>query len=128
MITKELTEMRAYFHSGATRPYAFRRQQLLLLRDAILKNEREIYAALYQDLRKAPEEVYAMEIGLLLIEINTALKHLRKWTQPERTGTNLLNLPSSSKIIHDPLGVVFIIAPWNYPLQLLFLPLVGAIA
>jgi len=128
MITKELTEMRAYFHSGATRPYAFRRQQLLLLRDAILENEKEIYAALYQDLRKAPEEVYAMEIGLLLIEINTALKHLRKWTQPERTGTNLLNLPSSSKIIHDPLGVVFIIAPWNYPLQLLFLPLVGAIA
>ncbi len=123
-----LTEMRAYFNSGVTRGYAFRRYQLLLLRDAIRKYEKEIYEALYQDLKKAPEEAYVTEIGIVQMEITTALKNLRKWTSPERTATNLLNLPSSSKIIHDPLGVVLIIAPWNYPIQLLLLPLVGAIA
>jgi aldehyde dehydrogenase (NAD+) len=124
----ELREMRAYVNSGATRGYAFRRQQLLILREAILKHEQEIYEALNKDLKKAPEEVYATEIGMVMMEIRMALKNLRKWTRPERVETNLLNLPSSSKIIHDPLGVVFIIAPWNYPFQLLILPLVGAIA
>jgi aldehyde dehydrogenase (NAD+) len=123
-----LTEMRVYFNSGVTRSYAFRRHQLLLLRDAIWKYEKEIYEALYQDLKKTPEEAYVSEIGMVQMEIRTALKNLRKWTRPERTVTNLLNLPSSSKIIHDPLGVVLIIAPWNYPIQLLLLPLVGAIA
>jgi aldehyde dehydrogenase (NAD+) len=124
----ELREMRAYVNSGATRGYAFRKQQLLILREAILKHEQEIYAALNKDLNKAPEEVYATEIGMVMMEIRMALKNLRKWTRPVRVATNLLNLPSSSKIIHDPLGVVFIIAPWNYPFQLLILPLVGAIA
>jgi aldehyde dehydrogenase (NAD+) len=125
---EELREMRNYVHSGVTRSYAFRKQQLLLLRNAIRKYETEISAALYQDLKKAPEEVYATEIGIVLMEIRIALKHLRKWTKPAHAGTNLLNLPSSSKIIYDPLGVVFIIAPWNYPFQLLISPLVGAIA
>ena len=124
----ELMLMRCYVNSGATRSYAFRKQQLLSLRDAILDNEKEIYSALYQDLKKPSEEAYATEIGMVLMEIRIALKNLRKWTRPERVPTNLLNLPSSSKIIHDPLGVVFIIAPWNYPFQLLILPLVGAIA
>ena len=120
--------MRTYVNSGATRSYAFRRQQLLILRDAIQKNEKAIYEALYMDLKKSPEEAYATEIGLVQMEIRTALKNLRSWTRPVPVKTNLLNLPSSSKIIHDPLGVVLIIAPWNYPIQLLILPLVGAIA
>src|SRR6185503_10067776 len=61
-------------------------------------------------------------------ELNTAIKHLRHWMAPERVKTNLLNLPSKSRILKEPLGVVFIIAPWNYPVQLLLNPLVGAIA
>jgi len=123
-----LTAMRRYVDSGETRSYGFRKHQLLSLRNAINKYEKEIFAALHKDLSKGPEEAYATETGLVLMEIRVALKNLRKWTKPVAAGTNLLNLPSSSKIIYDPLGVVLIIAPWNYPIQLMLLPLVGAIA
>ena len=61
-------------------------------------------------------------------ELNTALKNLPKWLNPEEAHTNLINLPSGSKVYRDPLGVVLIIAPWNYPMQLLLVPLIGAIA
>ena len=125
---KELLDMRRTVESGATRSYEYRRHQLVALRDAILQYEEEIYGALYSDLKKSREEAYATEIGMVLMEIRMALKNLRKWTEPVPAKTNLLNFPSSSKIIHDPLGVVFIIAPWNYPVQLLLLPLVGALA
>ncbi|MBX2924357.1 MAG: aldehyde dehydrogenase [Chitinophagaceae bacterium] len=124
----ELTELRNYFAGGATRPYAFRKQQLLLLKNAVLKYEQDINDALYTDLKKSPEEAYATETGLLLSEINLALKQLRGWMKPKRIFPNLVNLPSSGKILSDPLGVVLIIAPWNYPLQLSLIPLVGAIA
>ncbi|HEX4372272.1 MAG TPA: aldehyde dehydrogenase [Puia sp.] len=122
------TLMRNYFSSGSTRSYSFRKQQLLALKKAVLKYDREINEALFADLKKSVEEVYATETGLLIAEINTALKNLRKWMQPESVATNLLNLPSSSKIYREPLGIVLIIAPWNYPFQLALVPLVGAIA
>jgi aldehyde dehydrogenase (NAD+) len=120
--------MRNYFSGGSTRSYSFRRQQLLALKKTVLKYEREINEALFTDLKKSVEEVYATETGLLIAEINTALKNLRKWMKPESVATNLLNLPSSSKIYRGPLGIVLIIAPWNYPFQLALVPLVGAIA
>ena len=124
----QLERMRNYYESGATRPFAYRKHQLQLLRGAILKYEDEINEALYSDLKKNPEETYATETGLLLAEIKLTIKNLHRWMKPERVKTNLLNFPSSSKILHDPRGVVLIISPWNYPLQLLLLPLVGAIA
>lgn len=123
-----LHSKRAYFESGVTRPLSFRRQQLSFLKEAVVKYEHEIHGALYEDLKKSPEEAYATETGLLSTEINVALKNLNRWMRPARVSTNLVNLPSSSKIYHDPLGVVFIIAPWNYPFQLSLIPLVGAIA
>jgi aldehyde dehydrogenase (NAD+) len=123
-----LQAMRRFYNSGITRDYAFRKQQLLALKRAIIRYEQEIYNALYTDLKRSKEETYATENGLLLAEINVALKNLHKWMRPRRTATNLVNLPSSSFIHYEPLGVVFIIAPWNYPLQLLLIPLVGAIA
>lgn len=125
---QNLQNMRRYFDSGVTRPYAFRRKQLQLLKQAVLKYESEINEALYADLRKNAEETYATETGLLLSEINVALKNLRRWMKPRYTATNLSNFPSSSRIYFDPLGVVLIISAWNYPLQLLLIPLVGAIA
>jgi aldehyde dehydrogenase (NAD+) len=128
MAVKELTEMRRYFNSGITRTYEFRKQQLLALRDAVIHYEKEIYEALYADLKKSPEEAYATEVGIILMEIRVALKNLKNWTKPVSSKTNFLNLPSTSKILYDPLGVVLIVAPWNYPVHLTLLPLVGAIA
>ena len=123
-----LGKLKNYYSSHATKPYAFRKKQLQLLKQILLYNEKEIEQALYADLKKNAEETYATETGLVLAEINVALKNLRSWMQPISAGTNLVNLPSTSKIYRDPLGVVLIISPWNYPLQLLLIPLVGAIA
>lgn len=123
-----LANMRNCYNSGATKPYDFRKSQLEKLKHSLIEFENEIATALFADLKKSPEESYATETGLVLAEINVALKNLQRWMKPKRVSTNLVNLPSTSKIYRDPLGVVLIIAPWNYPLQLLLLPLVGAIA
>lgn len=123
-----LLPIQQHFESGATRPYAFRKQQLEKLKECLYKYEEKIYAALYADLKKNKEECWVTEIGFVITEINFALKHLRRWMKPERVGTNLLNFPGKSYVLHEPLGVVLIIGPWNYPLQLVLTPLVGAIA
>lgn len=128
MFESPLHALRQYFNSGITRPASFRKDQLKRLKRAILDHEQDIYDALYADLKKSPEESWVTEIGLVITEINTALKHIDNWMQPERVSTNLLNLPSVSKIYKEPLGVVLITGPWNYPFQLLINPLVGAIA
>ncbi|HEX5655513.1 MAG TPA: aldehyde dehydrogenase [Chitinophagaceae bacterium] len=126
--TGHLENMRAYFNSGATKPYEFRREQLKKLRQSILDHEHELYEALHADLKKSPEESWVTEMGMVLAEINTALGNLKSWMAPEKVSTNLVNLPSTSKILREPLGVVLIIGPWNYPFQLLINPLVGAMA
>ena len=123
-----LSAMRRYFESGVTKPYAFRKQQLINLKKAIAKYETALHQALYTDLKKSPEECWVTETGFLTAEISSTLKNLSSWMEQESASTNLLNLPSKSYVITEPLGVVMIIGPWNYPLQLLFTPMVGAIA
>ena len=123
-----LQQQQHFFSTGQTASYDFRRQQLLRLKDALLQYEEEIYAALHTDLKKNKEECWVTELGFTIAEINYALKKLQQWMRPKRVSTNLLNFPSSSQILYEPLGVVLIIGPWNYPLQLLLAPLVGAIA
>ncbi len=123
-----LEKMRQYFNNGITKSYKFRKEQLKKLKASILNHEQDLYQALYSDLKKSPEETWVTETGIVISELNTAIKNLHDWMQPERVATNLLNLPSSSRILKEPLGVVLIIAPWNYPFQLLINPLIGAIA
>lgn len=125
---KALENLRAYFNSGITRPYGFRKEQLKKLRLAILEREQELYDAYYTDLKKSPEESWVTETGMVIAELNSAIRKLKSWMEPKSVSTNLLNLPSNSRILNEPLGVVLIIGPWNYPFQLLINPLIGAIA
>jgi aldehyde dehydrogenase (NAD+) len=123
-----LQAQRQFFDGGHTREYAFRKEQLLRLRKALISNEKELQQALYSDLKKSPEESWVTETGFLLAELSHTLKHLKQWMKREKVGTNLLNFPSSSYLYKEPLGVILIVGPWNYPLQLLMAPLIGAIA
>jgi len=124
----QLEALRQYFQSGATQPFEFRLLQLKRLKQMVLDNEHALYKALHADLKKTDEDAWATEIGFFLSELNYTIEHLKGWMQPKSVPTNLVNLPSSSFTIQEPLGVVCIIAPWNYPFQLLFTPLIGAIA
>lgn len=128
MLTPSLHNMRRFFESGTTRSFVFRKEQLKKLKAGLYKYEKELHNALFTDLGKSPEESWVTETGFVLNEIGYTLKNLQQWMQPEKVRTNLLNLPSTSYILREPLGVVLIISPWNYPLQLLFTPLAGAIA
>ena len=123
-----LHTLKDFYQTGATLSYEFRRESLKALEKAINKYEEEINEALYNDLKKSKEETWATETGLLMSEIRYANKYLHKWMKPKKVSTGLVTFPSSGKIYSDPLGVVLIISPWNYPLQLLLIPLVGAIA
>jgi aldehyde dehydrogenase (NAD+) len=127
-LPQNLQSLKTFFATGATKEFAFRKSALEKLRSSVLQHEKELMQALYTDLKKSPEESWVTEIGFLLSEIRHALKHLRRWMRPQKVATNLLNLPGKSYIYKEPLGVVLIIGPWNYPFQLLLTPLVGAIA
>jgi len=123
-----LEQQRSFFSTGKTRGHAFRTGQLRRLRDAMRSREDLIMEALKADLGKPPFESYASEIGILYPEIAHALRHLDEWMRPRRVPTPLIHFPSTSRIYREPYGVALIVGPWNYPVQLLLAPLIGAIA
>ena len=127
-LVNKLKAQRVFFETGITKEYDFRQQQLQKLLAVVEKYELEIFEALHTDLKKSPEECWITENGFFLSELKNAIKKLSSWMKPQKVRTNLANLPSKSLIIAEPLGVVLIISPWNYPFQLLFTPLIGAMA
>ena len=120
--------LRRAFKTGRTRSFRWRQQQLRGLRRLVTEREDDICAALHADFRKSPHETQLSETRLVQGEIDYTLKHLAQWMEPEAVKTPLVNQPGSSAVHREPLGVVLIIGPWNYPFRLMMSPLVGAIA
>lgn len=123
-----VSAQRSYFRSHATLSLDFRREMLQRLKASILRFEKELCDALYLDLHKSYEEAYMTEISIVLGEIDNFLENLRRWAAPSKKSTPLKMFPSRSMILTEPLGVALIMSPWNYPVQLVLNPLVGAIA
>ncbi|HOV63299.1 MAG TPA: aldehyde dehydrogenase [Spirochaetia bacterium] len=117
-----------YFLTDATKPLAFRLEQLKSLRDAIQSYEERILAALKADLHKSAFEGYMTEVGMVLDELRFVMRHLRQWAQKKPVATPIAQFHGRSFIAPEPYGVVLIMSPWNYPFQLSMTPLIGAIA
>lgn len=119
---------KAYFASGETLPIAFRKARLDDLYKALKTWEARIYEALWTDLHKSHEEAYLTETSIVLGEIRMARKKVGSWSSRTWKKPSMAVLPSMSYEVKEPLGTALIVSPWNYPVQLLLNPLVGAIA
>ncbi|MFT4412323.1 aldehyde dehydrogenase [Fredinandcohnia humi] len=123
-----IQKQKEFFLSGKTKELRFRIQTLNKIRSLIKTHEKEIMETLRIDLNKSDFEAYATEIGFVLEELRFTLKHITKWVKPRRAKTTIAGFGSKNYIYPEPYGVALIIAPWNYPFQLAFAPMIGAIA
>ncbi|MEV0188266.1 aldehyde dehydrogenase family protein [Kitasatospora purpeofusca] len=119
---------RSAFESGVTRSLANRRRNLDALRRMLEENRREFEEALHADLGKSPREAGLTEIDAVLGEIAHIRRHLKRWTAPRRIGAPATHWPSFARVVPEPLGVVLVMSPWNYPVNLTLNPLVGVLA
>ncbi|XP_026213291.1 aldehyde dehydrogenase family 3 member B1 [Anabas testudineus] len=120
--------LRSAFRSGVTMPEQFRRTQLTNLMSMIKDNEEQILNALYKDLAKPKFEAILSEVDMVINELHYAMSNFKSWMQPEYVSKNLATKVDDCFVQREPLGVVLIIGAWNYPLQLVLLPMIGAIA
>ena len=126
---KEIRERQGrFFRSGVTLDVKWRLERLKAFEAAVRKWEKPLCEALWTDLHKSYEEAFLTEVSILLGEIRGHIHNIRKWSRPRWAPTPLKMFPSRSRIISEPLGAALIISPWNYPVQLLLTPLVGAIS
>lgn len=127
-IEQLVKRQRAFFATGKTLDLHFRKEQLRLLQKAIRRNEQELFDAMYADFRKPEFESFSTEVGFVELELKLALKKLEDWAKPKHVKETIVNFPARSYIHPSPYGLALIIAPWNYPFNLLIAPLVGAMA
>lgn len=127
-IKRVFNAQKANAQNVANTTYKERLKKLDSLYDAVMKYRQEIRDAMYADYKKPAAEVDLTEIFVVTSEIKHARSHLRKWMKKQKVGTPMALLGSSSWIHYEPKGVCLIIAPWNYPIQLTFGPLISAIA
>ncbi|XP_029365092.1 aldehyde dehydrogenase family 3 member B1 [Echeneis naucrates] len=120
--------LRSVFRSGVTLPEQFRRTQLTKLMSMIKDNEQQILGALHKDLAKPKFEAVLSEIDIVINELHYTLNNFKSWMQPEYVDKNLATKFDDCFVKREPLGVVLIIGAWNYPWQLLLLPMVAAVA
>lgn len=129
IMQETLRRQREFFRCGTTLDIDWRLKQLRALRKTIKKYEENLIWALEADLGKSEEEAYYTEISMVYDEINTAIKHLPRWAEISPVkGGGLAQYPGHLASYTEPLGLVLIIVPWNYPVQLVFSPLTAAIA
>lgn len=128
MIGDVLLRQREYFATGETRSLKSRLHSLQQLENALVAHKDEILAALKSDLNKPSLEAYLAEYYFLLQEIRLVRKSLKKWLKPKRVSSPVYMQPCRSEVMNEPYGVVLIVAPWNYPIQLSLAPLISAIA
>ena len=120
--------LRATYRTGATRTLEWRRAQLKQMIRMLEENEAAFSDALRIDLGKPTVEGFITDIAFVIGEVELMLKNLKKWNKPQRVPSPIVTQPAKSRLIPEPLGVVLVIAPWNYPVQLLLVPAAGAIA
>ncbi len=129
MTSHEIVQkQREFFDEGYTLDLRHRRAVLTLLKSSIIENKALILEALKEDLGKSETEAYMCEVGLVLSEINNAIKKIGWWGRKRRVNTPLSNFPAKSYIIREPYGNVLIMSPWNYPFLLCISPLISALA
>ncbi|WP_424767065.1 aldehyde dehydrogenase [Paenibacillus sp. sgz302251] len=123
-----IKQHKQFFEKGCTLDAPFRLEQLKLLKQTILRYEKELIEALRLDLRKSELEAYTTELVIVIQSINHAIKHLKKWMKPLKVKTPIHLFPSRSQLLKEPYGTALIIGPFNYPFQLVIEPLIGAMA
>jgi aldehyde dehydrogenase (NAD+) len=123
-----IDDLRSTFDRGHTRSLSWRRRQLEALIQMLDENEQEFIDAVISDLGRPQAEAYLAEVAMTKTEVSHMIKNLKSWTKPKRVRLPLTSLPGSAKVIPEPLGVALVIAPWNYPIQLLLIPVAAAIA
>ncbi|MGM0442791.1 MAG: aldehyde dehydrogenase family protein [Fibrobacterota bacterium] len=127
-ILKTVQRQKSSFDTGITRTETYRRDVLKKLKDLIESEEKPLLEALHADLGRPEMESWTAEIAFLRMEIQKVLKKLHSWMKPQKRGTSPLMFPGRVETEQIPHGTVLIIAPFNYPLQLLLSPLIGALA
>ena len=126
-LSQVVKAQKEFFKTNETKSVEFRKKKLYKLAEVIEEYKPQIYDALKKDLNKSEYEAFLTEVSIVMQEIKTAIKNIKKWSKPNLKKSSLAVKPNKSFTIYEPYGVVLVLSPWNYPFHLAMAPLVGAI-